>query len=413
MAKFGLRSRLARIRSRDRPASLSPAEHNLVTPLWGALMGVKAQRDLKGNEAIYSAVSRIANTLASMPLHLYRNYEILEDDPRERCVAWAPNANATPYNFKLAMEVCRDTVGTAYALIVPRADGTTVDHLDAIDPGRVTVLRSSDTGEIWYRILLDDAQQIIVHNSQMIVLHHMSTDGVTGLSPIEVLGATLDYDRQVQEISVEQLAGITDSTVLTFPAHLDKSKRDAYVESFLAAYKKSKGHIITLDSGITADKIKGSAIDPKVLDVDNITKRKVASVYNMPPRMLGDSTSSGYSTSEQDIAEFLKLTMIPIVKQWEEAFNRRLLTYDEVQRGYTFRFDMDALKRGDTAAMADRHSKLIRSSSMTPNEARKEDGRPPADYGNELLVARDMIPLRILLEHPEMLLTGQASGGGE
>ena len=411
MARNAWRERLPWTRSRDRPGASPPT--NLVTPLWGALMGFRAKHDLKGSEAIYSAVSRIANTIASMPLHLYQNYKILVNDPRERCVAWAPNANCTPYNFKLALEACRDTVGTAYALIVPRADGTTVDHLDAIDPGRVAILRNSDNGEIWYSITLDEGKQAIVHNTQMIVLHHMSTDGVTGLSPIEVLGATLEYDRQVRDVSVEQLAGITDSTVLTFPANIGKEKRDAYIQSFLDAYKKSKGHIITLDSGITADKIKGSAIDPKVLDVDNITKRKVASVYNMPPRMLGDSTSSGYTTSEQDIAEFLKLTMIPIVKQWEEALNRRLLTYDEVQKGYTFRFDMDALKRGDTEAMADRHSKLVRASSLTPNEARKEDGRPPLDYGDELLVARDMIPLRILLEHPEMLLTGKLSGSDQ
>lgn len=411
MARNGWRNRLPWIRSRDRPASGPPT--NLVSPLWGALMGFKARHDLKGSEAIYSAVSRIANTIASMPLHLYRNYEIMADDPREMCVAYAPNANCTPYHFKLAMEACRDTVGTAYALIVPRLDGTTVDHLDAIDPGRVTVLRNTDSGEIWYKILLDDNKQVVVPYTQMIVLHHMSTDGVTGLSPIEVLGATLEYDRQVRDVSVAQLEGITDTTVLTFPANLDRKRRDAYVESFLDAYKKSKGHIITLDSGITADRIHGSAIDPKMLDVDNITKRKVASVYNMPPRMLGDSTSSGYSTSEQDIAEFLKLTMIPIVKQWEEAMNRRLLTWKEIQQGYTFRFDMDALKRGDTEAMADRHSKLVRASSLTPNEARKEDGRPPAEYGDELLVARDMIPLRILLEHPEMLLTGKGPGEGQ
>ena len=152
-------------------------------------------------------------------------------------------------------------------------------------------------------------------------------------------------------------------------------------------------------------------MDARVLDVDNITKRKVAAVYNMPPRMLGDVTASGYSTSEQDIAEFLKLTMTPIVRQWEEVFNRRLLTYKEVQDGYTFRFDMDALKRGDTAAMADRHSKAIRSAKMTPNEARREDGLPDLPNGDRLLVPRDLIPLDVLLEHPEMLLTGKMDSG--
>ena len=409
MALFDRMRKKPKARSRDRPGEGKPL--NALTPIWNALMGTQAKRELSGSEAIYSAVSRIANTMASMPLHLYRNYEIARDDPREMCVSYAPNPNITPFSFKLAVEACRDTVGRAYILIVPGLGGVAVDRLDPIDPGRVEVLRNRDTNEIWYRITLDDGQQLVVHNTQMIALHHMSTDGVTGISPIEVLGGTLNYDQRVRDVSVEQLQGIKDSIVLTFPANLSKEKREAYTASFLDAYKKSRGHLITLDSGITADKINGSIVDARVLDVDNITKRKVAAVYNMPPRMLGDVTASGYSTSEQDIAEFLKLTMTPIVRQWEEVFNRRLLTYKEVQEGYTFRFDMDALKRGDTAAMADRHSKAIRSAKMTPNEARREDGLPDLPNGDRLLVPRDLIPLDVLLEHPEMLLTGKMDGG--
>lgn len=398
--------------SRDRPRKKAQPEapRNLMGPIWNVLMNAKARHDLSGSEAIYAAVSRIANTIASMPLHLYKDFKIQVDDPRERLIAYAPNPNITPFNFKLAVETCRDTIGCAYILIVPTENGNSIERLDPIDPGRVQILRNRDTSEIWYRVTMDDGSDITVHSTQMIVLHHMSADGITGVSPIEVLGGTLDYDHKIREISVEQLGGIKDSIVLTYPANLDKERRDRYTKSFVETYKASGGHIITLDSGITADKISGSVVDAKILDVDNITKRKVASVYNMPPRMLGDSASSGFSTAEQEIAEFVKLTIIPIVKQWEEALNRRLLTYKEIQQGYTFRFDMDALKRGDVAAMADKHSKLVRAAAMTPNEARLEDGLPKLPNGDELLVPRDLIPLRILQEHPEMLLTGKLEG---
>ena len=394
-------------RSRDHPEAIGPMS------LYNAIVGAKARNDLKGSEAIYAAVSRIAHTMACMPLHLYKGYEIQRDDPRERCVGYSPNANSTPYTFKLAIEACRNTAGAAYVLIVPRDDGVTVDHLDVLEPTRVQPLRNTDTGEIWYQITLDDGRQAVVHSSYVIALHHMSTDGVESISPIEVLAGTLNYDRKIQEFSVTQLEGVKDSIVLTYPTALSDEKRRAHTQAFLDAYKQSRGHLIILDSGITADRITGNVVDAKVLDVDNITKRKVATVYNMPPRMLGDTNSSGYSTSEQDVAEFLKLTILPIVKQWEESFNRRLLTYEEVCQGYGFRFDMDALKRGDTSAMADKHSKAIRSAYMTPNEARREDGLPDLQYGNELMIARDLIPLRVVTEHPELLLGGFIGGGGQ
>ena len=375
--------------SRDAPGSLA---------FMNALMGMKARKDLEGSEAIYSAVSRISNTLACMPLHLFRNGVIAVGDARERLVSYAPTPNLTPYGWKQALEACRDTVGSAYVLIVPAADGVTPERLDPIEPSRVNPLRNTDNGEIWYNVTLDDSQVVTVHNSYVIPLLHMSTDGVKGISPMKVLNGTLDYDEKIREVSISQLSGIQESIVLTYPTYMDHDKQMAHVERFKEAYEASGKHVILLDGGVTADTIKGSMADAQVLAVDNITKRKVAAVYNLPPRMLGDSTASGYSTSEQDTAEFLNLTMLPIVEQWEEALNRRLLTYEEISQGYAFRFDMTALKRGDTTAMANKHSAAIRCGKMTPNEARREDGLPDAPYGDELMISRDMIPLKVVLK---------------
>lgn len=395
-------------KSRDRPMSQGVR----VTPLtlWNAMINARSREDLKGSEAIYSAVSRIANTLACMPVHLYKDYVIARDDRRERLIGFAPNPDLTPFQLVMAAEACRLTVGSAYLMAVPDDNGTEIERLDVLDPSRVQVLRNSETRELWYKITLDDGQMVTVHGSYVIALHHMSTDGVTGISPIEVLGGTLKYDRQIQEVSLEQLKGVGDSIILTYPTNFSEEAQLRHVERFKKVYNASGRHVIILDGGVTADTIKNSVVDPKVLDVDNITKRKVAAVYNMPPRMLGDAASSGYSTSEQDIQEFLKLTMLPIVRQWEEILKRKLLTYEEIVAGYNIRFDMDALKRGDTAAMADKHSKAVRGAKMTPNEARREDGLPDMPNGNELLVARDMIPLRVVVEHPELLLTGKLEG---
>lgn len=408
---MGFLSARRKNRSRDRPDAAGKNESFF--PLWTFIQGAMGSKELKGSEAVYAAVSRIANTLACMPMHFYKDYEIQRDDPRERCMAYAPNASMTPYNLKFAVEACRLVYGTGYIMCVPAADGITLDHMDPIDPRRVTVLRNPQTNEIWYRVTLDDGSSVTVHSMWMIALHHMSTDGITSISPIEVLGGTLNYDRKVQEISLNQLEGFSDSIVLTYPTSMDAKLREKRTEEFLKAYKSSRGHVIILDGGVTVDKITGTMMDPKILDVDNITKRKVASVYNLPPRMLGDTTASGYSTSEQDRMEFLTLTMLPIVIQWEQAFNRKQVIYDEYCKGYAFRMEMDAVNRGDTEAMSSRHQKLARSGGLRPNEIRKENGYPPDPYGDELLISRDMIPLRVAIDHPEMLLGGSSAAADD
>lgn len=399
---MGIFSARRKSRSRDRP----DMNEQRVFPIWNVLRAAKTRRDLMGSEAIYAAVSQISNMLACMPLHLYKNYTIVEDDPREICVGWAPNANLTPYNLKLAVEASRCTLGVGYIMIVPGNDGISVSHLDPLDPTRVQPLRNTDNNDIWYQITLDDGRTLTVHNCWVVALHHMSTDGVTGISPIEVLGGTLNYAEKIREISIRQLEDISDCIVLTYPTQISGELRIKKTKEFVEAYKSSNGHVVVLDGGVTMDRITHSVIDPKIFDVDRITKLKVASVYNIPPRMLGEASASGYSTSEQDMREFLTRTMLPIVKQWEEALNRKLLTYSEISDGYAFRFDMEALNRGDTNAMADKHQKLVRGATMMPNEARRENGLPPVPYGDELFVSRDVIPVRVLVEHPEMLLKG-------
>lgn len=56
-------------------------------PDWSVLRTATRTRSdytLSGSEAIYSAVSRIANTMAMLPIHLYKNHEIQREDWRER-----------------------------------------------------------------------------------------------------------------------------------------------------------------------------------------------------------------------------------------------------------------------------------------------------------------------------------------
>ena len=65
----------------------------------------RADNTIQGNEAIYAAVSRIANTVASLPMHIYKNYSLAPDHPLERLLNLEPNPNFTAFGFRQTMEV--------------------------------------------------------------------------------------------------------------------------------------------------------------------------------------------------------------------------------------------------------------------------------------------------------------------
>ena len=378
-----------------------------VFPL-GPVWRNRSDHQLTTSEAIFAAVLRISTAMASMPLRLYQGYALAKDHPLDRLIRM-PNPDMTQYTFVQTQEAFRNTAGNAYGLLVPNANDTAVERIDVLNTSRVRPQRHETTHEMWYIVTLDDGTQVPVHGSRMLVFRHLSANGEVGISPVDVLKGTLDYSQRVKEISIKQLEGVNGGVALNIPGvGFDKDKRDNAVKAFMDAYTSSNGNVIVLEGGITATMLNQSPIDPKVLDVDKISKNRVAVVYSLPPHMLGDFTKASYSTTEQQNREFAQMTLLPIVTQWEQELNKKLLTPKMQAEGFAFRFDMEALLRGDSATMAETNAKAIRNGWRMPNEVRETEFRPPDPYGGYLMASRDILPLKIAVERPELLLSGAA-----
>lgn len=373
----------------------------------------RADNTIQGNEAIYAAVSRIANTVASLPMHIYKDYMLVPEHPMERLLNLEPNPNFTAFGFRQTMEVLRNTEGNAYALKIPDGLGG-VKRLDILNPTRVQPLRNPEDQSVWYQIQPEDGEVMYAPGFMVLNLRHMSANGQKGIRPIDVLRKSLDYDAQVKELSLQQLDGVNNAIALTVPnSSLSQEEKDDLVDRFLETYEQSGRSVLVLEGGLTATNFSNPAVDGQLLDVERITRNRVATVYNLPPHMLGDYTDTSFSTAEQQMQEFLQLTIIPIVEQWEEEFNRKLLTPEDFAAGYRIRFDTSQLTRADTVATANKNQMAIRGGWLTPNEVRQSEYLPADEFGDNLMASRDLLPLRIAVEHPELLLGGTASGSGD
>lgn len=372
----------------------------------------RADVTLQGHEAIYAAVTRIANTVASIPVHVYKGRERQDTHPLEKLLNLSPNPSMSAYIFKQTMEAFRNTEGMAYALIIRDGLGE-ITRLDVLDPTRVRPLIERDSREIWYDITLE-GKTYPIPGYMVLALKHMSANGISGIRPLDVLRGSLDYDAEVKEISLNQLDGINHGVMLEVPGQaLDETRKAQIVADFLDAYESSGQRVLVLEGGIKATTFNQSPVDAQLMDVERITRNRVATVYNLPPHMLGDYSDTSFSTAEQQMQEFLQLTVIPIVQQWEDELNRKLLSDADYKVGYRFRFDTDSLIRADMVAMANKYQMAIRGGWMRVNEVREREGLPPDPNGNELMCARDIIPLRIMVEHPELLLTGVSAESDE
>ena len=154
----------------------------------------RADVTLQGHEAIYAAVTRIANTVASIPVHVYKGRERQDTHPLEKLLNLSPNPSMSAYIFKQTMEAFRNTEGMAYALIIRDGLGE-ITRLDVLDPTRVRPLIERDSREIWYDITLE-GKTYPIPGYMVLALKHMSANGISGIRPLDVLRGSLDYDAE-------------------------------------------------------------------------------------------------------------------------------------------------------------------------------------------------------------------------
>lgn len=345
---------------------------------------------LASNETVFAAVSRLSNGMASLPLKLYKDFEPVHT-PVADLVANAPNGNMTSFDFIRTMEAHRNTNGNAYALKMYNRSYQ-VESLHILDPTKVTPVIESRTGELWYEIE-GDKGRYYVHNMDIIHVKHIHTVGHKGISPLDVLKNTVDYDARVRKFSLDQMdSAIYASFILALETQLSPEKKASVLKNFADFYRENGGVLIQ-EAGTKITPIERSFIDSKAFEVEKITLRRVATVYNMSAHMLGTAEGGSYSSMEQLSLDFVQGTLVPTVRQYEQELNRKLLTPEARLQGLGFKFNVNALLRGDIKTRGEFYFKGIRSGWFKPNEVRAYEELPPVEGGNELYMSKDLAPI--------------------
>lgn len=376
--------------------------HKSWLPHW-----LRGDYTLKNSELLFSAVSRISNSLSAMPIQLYKGSMPMHTDLND-LVSFSPNPNMTSCQFFKTLEACRDTSGNAYALKIFSVNGT-IERLDILDPSRVQPIMETNSRELWYRITPEQGKEFYVHGFYVIHVPFISTNGYSGVNPVSVLYDTLSYSENIQTFSVKQLdQGVNAAIVLEAPANLGETQKETMVKSFMETYKETSGNILLLESGVTAKSLNLSPVDTKLFEVEKITRSKVAMVYNIPPHLLGDYSDTSFTSQEQQMLEFLMLTMLPIVTAYEQELNRKLLSKTQRKKGYHFKFDMDAILRADAATQAEVDYKAVRSAWKTPDEIRQNRNLPPLPngIGKKAMISQDLATLEYTVNQKPSVLAG-------
>ncbi|MEK4228960.1 phage portal protein [Solibacillus sp. FSL H8-0538] len=345
---------------------------------------------LATNETIFSVISRLANTVSALPIKLHQNYKLVTDHQAYDTLVNEPNQNMNSFDLLNALEVSRNESGNGYAVIL-RDIRQQAHEIIPLDPSCVTEFINRDDGALWYKVQ-GETNTMYVHNSDMLHVKHIrGPSRWRGINPLKVLSNTIKYDKAVQEFSLSEMEK-KESFILKYKANVDTEMRDRIISDFRRFYAENGG-ILFQEPGVEIDKLQKQYFASDTLASERITRSRVANVFNVPVSFLNDVEGGSMSSNEQMMIQFVNMTLLPIVRQYEHEFNRKLLTSEDRKRGMYFKFNLGGLLRGDTSARTQFYQAMLRSGAMKPDEVRMlEDLAPMGGMADVLWISGDLYP---------------------
>lgn len=348
--------------------------------------------------AVYAGVSLLSRLLGSLPLCVYRVEGRLRehavDHPAYKILHDSPNPEMCAAVFRRTLEIHRLMWGNAYAEIEwdyggrPRA-------LWVIEPWRVRPRRTEE-GKLFYKI--DDSR--VVWPEDMLHVQLMSLDGILGKGFVHYAAESLGLALATQEYAGGVFGnGARPGVVLEHPGQLNEEQRKQFRESWNERHKGASkvGRTAILWGGW---KLAGTdqAFKPEeaqLLEQRRFSIEEVARWLNIPPHLLKDLTRSTFNNIEHQGISFVSYSMIPIVVDYEQEYNRKLL-----KPGMYAKHNLAALLRGDNASRSSFYKDLWGIGVFCINDILEMEDMNPIEGGDVHFVPANYLSLERAISNP-------------
>ncbi len=329
---------------------------------------------------VYAAWRLIADQVASLPLHAYRRAAdgTRQQLPSQPSLCVMPSLYGTAFDWKQRAVVSMLSRGNAVGVVTSRDGNGTPTVIEWLNPDTVTVDEKVASRLRWYANGTEIPAVDVVHIPAMVV-----PGRVWGVSPLTAFRATLETGRAAQQTARDWFAnGAVPSAHMKNTARVLDATEASVAKSRYKASVRGRDVLVTgmdwdLETiGVPAD-------EARFIETLKLTATQVASIYGIPPEMIGGETGSSltYSTVEQNSLNFVTYALRPWLVRLEESLSRLL-----PQPQYV-RFNVDALVRADLMTRMQAHEVALRTGVETIDEARALEDKPPltADEKSEWL----------------------------
>ena len=338
--------------------------------------------------AVGAAVSLLSETVAQIPLPLYRRRADGGKDKATNNPLWSllhdrPNSWQNSFEFREMMTLHMLLWGNAYAFMSRTKTGRSrgmVTELLPIHPDRVKVEQDKEY-VVTYTISLTTGETIKVAAADILHIRDRSLDGVKGVSRLKYAQDTIGLARVTERWGAQLFGnGARPSGVLSTDGMLNDEQVKRLGESWKAAHggENALGTAV-LDGGLKWTPLAMTSTDSQYLENRKFQIAEISRIYRIPPHMLGDLEKATFSNIEHQSLEFVKFSLMPWIKRWEGALNTQLL---DPTGEFFAEFVVDGLLRGDIKSRYEAYQIGVMNKWLSPNEIREKENMNPRDGGD-------------------------------
>ena len=349
---------------------------------------------------VYACVRLLAESMASMPLHLYR-YEEPDgsnmprrahyrafDHPLYRILYQQPNKEMSKFSFIEVMMTHLLLWGNAYSFIERNQKGEVLS-LYPLLPELVEVDRVNNDLVYTYHAFTDEhpgpnGKDIYYRRDEILHIPGLSFNGLIGFSPIAMqknaLGGVLAVDAYGSEYfrNGGRLSGVItlDHPVKDF---------DRLRNSWKLAYGDGQMHgTAILEEGAKYQSISLPPEDSQFLSSRKFGVEEICRIFRVPPHLVQYLDKASYASIEEQGIDFATYTLGPWAERIQEAISKDVLIGPERDRYYA-KFNLNSLQRGNYANRMSGYATGRSNGWFSMNDIRElEDLNPvPADKGGE------------------------------
>lgn len=384
-------------RSRDKPQN---AVSQALAFYFGSSEAGKSvtPRSAMQMSAVYACVRVIAETVASLPLHVYQftddGKEKAMDHPLYQLLHDEPNSEMTSFVWRETMLSHLLLWGNAYSQIIRSGRGQIVG-LYPLLPDKMNVDRNS-SGALVYEYTTRDSKLVKLRAEDVLHIPGLGFDGIMGYSPIALEKNAIGLSMAAEEYGSKFFAhGATPSGVLTHP---NTVKNPAGLrESWNAAYggTSNSGKVAILEENMKFERISMPNNEAQFLESRKFQVNEICRIYRVPPHMVGDLEHATFSNIEHQSISFAMHTIRPWLVRVEQSLNRALFS-DQEKGSFYSRFNIDGLMRGSYKERMEGYAIGRQNGWMSANDIRELENMNPIDAtlgGDDYLVNGNMIPI--------------------